>query len=237
MTFFAVIPAAGKSLRMGSEHKLLLEWPRSDSKAKVLSDGSILTDSCGRWTVLHNVLNAWKKSQVDRICIVLRSADRKLARIAEQFGVDVATLANDVPQMKDSICAGLRYLEQSYAPQNCDFCLVSPADIPMLQPVVIDRVIAGAFETESPVVPCYRAEHCGEVALLEPGKRGHPIAMPWNLMRETHGLKEDQGLNVLLDRYADSTVWVDLPLSLKPTDIDTPEEYQQLLGRQREQSS
>ena len=60
MRTFAIIPAAGRSQRMG-QPKLLLPWRNS--------------------TIIEHVLAAWRASQVSHMLMVVHPADRQLAEI------------------------------------------------------------------------------------------------------------------------------------------------------------
>lgn len=56
------------------------------------------------------------------------------------------------------------------------------------------------------------------------GRRGHPVLFPWLLAAAVGQLREDQGVNALLERGPVVEVPFDLP---RAADIDTPDEYVQ----------
>ena len=64
MRSFAVIPAAGRSQRMG-QPKLLLPW--------------------GRTTVIEHVLGVWRASRVTHTVIVVHPDDKFLAELSHQL--------------------------------------------------------------------------------------------------------------------------------------------------------
>ncbi|MEM8736692.1 MAG: NTP transferase domain-containing protein [Planctomycetota bacterium] len=193
--------------------------------------------------MLHRILDAWTRSRVDRVSIVYLETDEALCRIAHCFEIDVVRLPVSVPHMKDSFCAGLRYLEAHFSPEPDDVCLVAPADLPTLSPRVINSVLdvgVGSSPVSGrlgPVVPRYGTLRPSEnaarehVPVAQGFKKGHPVMLPWHMACEAHELGEDHGLNKIVERYVASTKWVDLDAGLKPTDIDTPEEYEELLKR------
>ncbi len=117
---FAVVPAAGRSSRMG-RHKLLLPW--------------------GNATVIESVLSRWQQSQVDRIVVVVRQNDLELIRICRQAGAEVVVPSRDPEQMKTSVQIALRHIEQQYAPCDSDAWLLAPADMPELSANVADRLL------------------------------------------------------------------------------------------------
>ena len=79
---YAIIPAAGKSVRMGSP-KLLLPW-RSG-------------------TILDAVLSAWGASQVTRTLVVARRSDLALHAVVLAHGATLVLPPEDPIDMKASI--------------------------------------------------------------------------------------------------------------------------------------
>ncbi len=132
--FFAVVPAAGRSRRMG-QPKLLLPWR-------------------GR-TVIEHVLAAWQASRVCQVVVVIDSSDHDLKQVVEKTGVAIVQAVTP-PDMKASILCGLEYVRGSESPADHDAWLVAPADLPLLHPEIIDQVIA-AYEPANPqiVVPAH----------------------------------------------------------------------------------
>ena len=132
--FFAVIPAAGHSRRMG-EHKLLMPWIES--------------------TVIEHVLSVWRQSKVDEIVVVVRANDSNLIEVLGNQGVWVKQLDVDTADMKESVQQGLRFLESKFSPSNKDCCLIAPADLPNLKQNSIDAVIDSSSGEFKIVVPWY----------------------------------------------------------------------------------
>src|SRR5262245_20521651 len=124
--YFAIVPAAGHSVRMG-EPKLLMPV-------------------AGQPMIAHT-LRAWLDSRVDRIFVVVRPGDESLAAAIaaaarpdnRRVKVVVPTVAP--PDMKASIQAALAHIEQCLAPVETDAFLVAPADMPGLSAPMIDRLI------------------------------------------------------------------------------------------------
>ena len=119
--FFAVIPAAGNSTRMGAP-KLLLPM-----------DGG---------TLIERTLAAWRASHVNGIVVVVRPVDQKLADLCRSRGADVVLPPAAPPEMKDSVQYALKHIEAIYAPTAEDAWLLAPADMPRLSPQVIDALLA-----------------------------------------------------------------------------------------------
>ena len=118
---FAIVPAAGRSVRMG-QPKLLLPW--------------------GSSTVIEQVLAAWRASRVTATCIVLHPADVELATIAERCGVTRAIAATPPPDMKASLLLGRQAIDEQWQPHTDDAVLIAPADLPLLSHGTIDALLA-----------------------------------------------------------------------------------------------
>ena len=130
---FAIVPAAGDSLRM-QQPKLLLPWQGK--------------------TIIEQVISAWKASQVRAIAVVIRPDDHDLARVAEQAGALLVRPPLPPPDMRASVSFGLGEIRRLFEPAAYDAWLVAPADMPRLSPPVIDRLIAEhAAQPDMALVP------------------------------------------------------------------------------------
>jgi molybdenum cofactor cytidylyltransferase len=127
---FAVVPAAGKSRRMG-EHKLFLPWRGT--------------------TIIEQVLTAWQDSGVDAVVMVVRAGDRQLQDVGRRMGVEVAVPEMDPPDMRSSVRFGLSFLEASYKPDANDCWMLAPADVPQLSSAMI-RLVRQAHEPVGPAI-------------------------------------------------------------------------------------
>jgi molybdenum cofactor cytidylyltransferase len=202
MQTFAVIPAAGRSSRMG-QPKLLLPW--------------------GGTTVIEHVLAAWRASRVDHVVVVVDPRDEALARLCAQCGVQVVVPQNPPAEMKDSVRLGLDWAKSCH-PQSGDAFLVAPADMPALTVELIDRLIeAHAASPQGPEgMPSIWAPRHGT-------KRLHPVLFPWPLAQEVAQLGAGEGLNALVERHP--VKYVEAPQDAIAWDFDTPEDYQRLRAR------
>jgi len=202
MHTFAIIPAAGRSRRMGKP-KLLLPW--------------------GGTTVIEQVLAAWRASRVDDVIVVVDPADRALAAKCAASGAHVIVPSEAPAEMKDSVQLGLDWIE-CRGPQSDDAWLVAPADMPTLSAEIIDRLIAAheAGLASADATPCIRAPRHGT-------KRGHPVLFPWPLAAEVARLGADEGLNALVARH--SVEYIEIAGDAISQDFDTPEDYDRLRAR------
>jgi molybdenum cofactor cytidylyltransferase len=117
---FAVLPAAGKSSRMGRP-KLLLPL-------------------AGR-TVLECVIAALRQAGVDQVLVVVGPHVSELGAVATQAGASVCVLAEETPDMRATVERGLRWLEEQFQPGPDDAWLLCPADQPMLDPGVVRQLL------------------------------------------------------------------------------------------------
>ena len=129
--FFAIIPAAGNSIRMGAP-KLLLP----------VSGG----------TMIERTLAAWKGSKVDRIVVVVRPDDHELENLCRSHGADVVVPPVAPPEMKDSVQFGLKYIETNFAPTADDAWLLAPADMPNLSHRVINALISASTQCRNAIL-------------------------------------------------------------------------------------
>jgi molybdenum cofactor cytidylyltransferase len=130
MASFAIVPAAGKSSRMGRS-KLLLPWQ-------------------GR-TLLEFVVHEWLQSGVSRVIVVLRPTDHALLTLLADWDIDRVVPSTDPPEMKDSVRLALEHIALRYAPSSRDLWLLAPADLPRLSSHTV-RQLLGAYRPTDPCI-------------------------------------------------------------------------------------
>jgi molybdenum cofactor cytidylyltransferase len=202
MQGFAVIPAAGRSQRMG-QPKLLLPW--------------------GRTTVIEHVLGAWRASRVAQTVIVVHPHDQQLAEICHRCGALVVQPQTPPSDMKVSVRLGLERIEREFHPHSSDAWLLAPADMPGLVPATIDRLIDAYLSDLD------RVESARIWAPRSAGRRGHPVLFPWRLACEVEHLAADEGINALVTRHP--IAYLDDADESVIEDLDTPEDYERLRSR------
>lgn len=116
----ALIPAAGKSVRMGRP-KLSLPL-------------------LGR-TVLECVVAALREGGVEHILVVVAPHGAALISLAESAGAEVCLLPSDTPDMRATIEWGLTSMEQRWQPTADEPWLLVPADHPTLAPQLIHLLL------------------------------------------------------------------------------------------------
>jgi molybdenum cofactor cytidylyltransferase len=202
MRSFAIIPAAGRSQRMG-QPKLLLPW--------------------GPSTLIEHVLGAWRASRVAQTVIVVHPHDEHLAELSRQCGALVVQPQTPPSEMKVSVRLGLECIERDFHPHSSDAWLLAPADMPGISPFTIDLLI-GAYQSGMD-----RAEPARIWAPRSAGRRGHPVLFPWRLAAEVERLAADEGINALVARH--TIAYLEDADESVIEDLDTPEDYARLRAR------
>ena len=196
---YAIVPAAGRSLRMGRS-KLLLPWPSEESP---------------NGTVIDAVLSAWTSSRVTETVVIVRHDDDRLFLACEQWPVTIVRPQTPPQDMKASVQSGLRYLENKHRPSTKDHCFIAPADLPSLKTSVINGLLESTTVSDMVAVPTFG------------GSRGHPALFPWPMTKEIFHLGSNEGVNAIVDRRGNRLV--EFPSADMTHDIDTPEEYDESL--------
>ncbi len=117
---FALIPAAGRSRRMGTS-KLLLPWQGT--------------------TVIEQLIGTLTRQDITTVVIVIRSDDHALREAVSRTSAVAVVPDQEPPEMRDSIEIGLRAIRQRFAPSEDDGWLLIPADHPLIEPNVLDGLL------------------------------------------------------------------------------------------------
>ena len=177
--------------------------------------------------VIDRVLKAWTQSRVDETVVVVRKDDSELRAACQRWSVSVVSPEVDPFDMKASVMAGLNWLDRTRQPKDDDLCFIAPADVPTIHSGLMDHLI-DEFES------CYQQQGRSTPRLVVPqfGDRpGHPTLFRWSVTRQIASLGDNKGINQLVDRHRKHCV--KFPASARVGDIDTPDEYQQLLDQGR----
>jgi molybdenum cofactor cytidylyltransferase len=128
---FAVVPAAGRSARMGRP-KLSL--------------------SLGGRTVLEHLLVALHDGGVGHTVVVIGPDTPELVPLATAAGATAHLLAEPTPDMRSTVDRGLCWLEENVLPRPADVWLLAPGDHPGISADTVRAVLA-ASERRSIVIP------------------------------------------------------------------------------------
>ena len=187
----AILLAAGESKRIGRQ-KLLLN----------LGDKTILEHS------IDNLLG----SKVSEVIVVLGyGAKETMPALASR---PVKVMENHLYRqgMSTSIIAGLCLTDS-----RASALMLYLADQPLIQPVIIDRLIE-AFESGGK----------GIVVPVHMNKRGHPVIFSIRYKEELMKLKGDVGGREIIRSHPEDVLEVDVGSDSIFDDIDTYEDYQHI---------
>jgi molybdenum cofactor cytidylyltransferase len=167
------------------------------------------------------VVAALRAGGVAGIVLVTAADDDELRDWARQAGV--ATAVNPAPErgMLSSIQEGIAALGGVDAlARRGDVLLVSPADLPWLDPRSVAELLRRMAAVAAPLaVPVYQ------------GQRGHPLALAPALIPEIPHLDPDIGLKQLRDRHEAELLEVPVDDPGVVADVDTPADYERLEKR------
>jgi CTP:molybdopterin cytidylyltransferase MocA len=133
---YALIPASGKSTRMGRP-KLALPL--------------------GGRTLLEHGIHALRTAGVHEILVVVGPHVPELVLLAQSAGAQTLLLDQPTPHMRTTIEHGLRWLEERFHPQGDDDWLLLPGDFPLLEEGVVRQLLEARqrFPLWSIVVPSF----------------------------------------------------------------------------------
>jgi molybdenum cofactor cytidylyltransferase len=161
---FALLPAAGKSTRMGRP-KLALPL--------------------GGRTVLEHTVGAIRQAGVEHILVVVGPHVPELAGLAAAAGASVLQLAAETADMRATVEEGLRWLEERFHPTADAGWLLCPADHPVLDAGVVRRLLQARRDTPhgTILIPTFQGRR-GHPALIDwrhvPGIRALPPGVGLN---------------------------------------------------------
>ena len=128
---YAVLPAAGRSRRMGRP-KLLLPL--------------------GGSTVIARLVGALRAGGVDDVIVVVRPDDTTLQEAAEAAGAQVVCPENDPADMRQSVQYALDYLAAERHPNADDGWMLIPADHPLVDAKIVESLLASWRAGAAPIL-------------------------------------------------------------------------------------
>ena len=166
----------------------------------------------GKTTVLNHVIDTFTQSKVD---VLLVTGSRREEIEAGVINRSITIIYNPDYEkgMFTSVKAGIRGIKPEY---RAFFIL--PVDIPLVTTETIKELIAASMLNPHKIIyPVFNAE------------RGHPPLIPNLLIPDILGWEKDGGLKAVLKTYEKRAVEVAVNDKFILFDIDTPEDYQELL--------
>jgi molybdenum cofactor cytidylyltransferase len=143
---YALIPAAGKSRRMGRP-KISLPL--------------------GGRTVLEHVISALQEAGISDILIVLGAHVSQMSAVLHRAGARVLVPADETHTMRATVEQGLTWLENRFHPPETESWFLVPADYPILEPAIVRKLVRKSQRNRpySIFIPTYQGRR-GHPALI-----------------------------------------------------------------------
>ncbi len=170
-------------------------------------------------TLLDHLVQSLRQGGADRLVLVVRPDDGALADWAAAAGVDSTVNPDPARGMLSSVWSGLSSLGAAAVAQVAEALLVCPADHPAIRAETVAALLAQLRAGALLAVPTHG------------GQRGHPLAIAPALVTEILELDPAVGLRQLMQRHPELLVELAVDDPGVVLDIDTPEDYDRLLGR------
>jgi len=117
---YALIPAAGKSRRMGRPK---LSLPLGDR------------------SVLEHVISALQEGGITDILVVLGPHVAHMSAVLHRAGARVLVPADETHTMRETVEQGLTWLDNRFHPGPADSWFLIPADYPILEPAILRKLM------------------------------------------------------------------------------------------------
>ena len=169
-------------------------------------------------TFLEQIVLDFKASQVDRIVVVLGHRPQEIREKMTHLPVEIVVNAGYLEGQLSSLKVAIHYLERSQPP--VDGMFVHLVDQPFLNPALIDEMIE-RFHSSGKLIVVPRFQ----------GRRGHPVLFGRQLFGELLATPLDQGARVVVQAHLDETLDIETDDERVTKDIDTPDEYRRVFGR------
>ncbi len=190
-----IVLAAGKSTRM-KENKLIL---------KLNGD-----------TLIEHVVKVVKESNADEVVVVLGYEAMKIKEHLAKIGCKLAINENYMKGQSESVKVGLSAISS-----NTEAVMILPADVALIEPESINRVVEEYTRSKSRIVIASHQQ-----------QSGHPILLDRALFPEVSKIDEDtQGLKAVINRHRAEINYVEVDTENVLTDIDTREEFDKRFRR------
>jgi len=188
-------------------------------KALVLAAGSskrfgsrkLIAKLPGGETVLRRTLNRIKLALPNVTVISSIELYSSISLSDSHSEIEIEIFADSHKGMGASLSHGIKLSQKSNA------CLVCLADMPFIQTSTY-REIASKLTKNNIVVPVYK------------GKQGNPVGFGERFFRELASLSGDKGGRTLIEKYSDSTSYIDVDDPTILYDIDTPEDLEKYIN-------
>ncbi len=165
---------------------------------------------------LQTIIDTARSSILDDIIVVIGYEKELILQQIDFSGVRIIENEHHAEGQSSSIKAGVSAL-----PENCDAALFLLSDQPL--------ITSGLIRT---LIKYYRKTGAGIIVPVKDGRRGNPVLMDRKLFEDLKEIKGDTGGRSLFDRYKQNLECLEVAEMGIHIDIDTPDDYRQLLQSQ-----
>lgn len=197
---FPLVPAAGKSRRMGHP-KLLL----------TLNGETLIRRLVGQLMSQLSMLDVLPIPHV-----LVRKDDQPLQQELRDLPATVV-LSDETPDMKASVQLLLDAVQAKHHPHPEEGWVLIPADHPVVEVPVLERLLT-AWDSHPTAI----------IVPVHEGQRGHPTILPWSITQRFDEIPTGQGVNWLIRHAGIPVIEVDGPEPSVLWDIDTPDDFARL---------
>ena len=169
-------------------------------------------------TVIAHVVAMFRAAGIERIAVVTGHCADQIEPVVNRLGATIVRNPDYQQGMYSSIQAGIRAEATALSP-TVDACFLLPVDIPLVRPESV-TALAEAFAARRAPITYPRFN----------GQRGHPPLVSSALFAEILAGKGEGGLRELLRKHQPESADVDVLDEGVMLDMDTPEDYAQLVG-------
>jgi molybdenum cofactor cytidylyltransferase len=168
-------------------------------------------------TFVARLLSTLREGGIPRPLVVGRADDQAVRREVERHHGSYIVNANaDAGGQLSSLLAGLTAFDRA----DLRGVMVVPVDAPLLSPSTIATLLAVFDATLAPVV---RARYRG--------RNGHPVIFSRAVFDELRGADATRGAKSVVHAHEQTIVNVDVDDPGVVDDVDTPESYRAMFGR------
>jgi molybdenum cofactor cytidylyltransferase len=169
--------------------------------------------------ILQQVIENTQASRLGMILLVLGShADEIAGKIKISSKTRIVINRDFKEGMSSSVKCGV-----NNAPEAAEAFMLLLGDQPSIDPDIINKLI-----------DCYQTDKHGIIIPVYDGRRGHPVVFDVKYKQELLAIG-DGGAKVVVDNHVRDILEVHVVSPEVLTDIDTPQDYQNAIGKAKDQ--
>ncbi|EAQ76950.1 hypothetical protein DSM3645_20257 [Blastopirellula marina DSM 3645] len=158
--------------------------------------------------IVDRVIEAWRRGGVDQIVVIVRAEHAALREYLQTLRAELVISETPLPEMIDSVRAGLQHISQKFSPRSGDAWMLAPADLPTLDPMAIATLLDAYDPQQRPIL-----------AATYDDRRSHPVLFPWRIAEQVAQLSAAETIR---DLFAKNEWRAIAMSSVKPYDVDFP---------------